>query len=278
MKKFLRTSLATLAGIYIAACLLLTLGQGSMLYQPASRPADAAEAHLDGFERRFLTTADGQKLPYWEHDSDAPVILYFHGNGGGLYAFSPALHFLARHGYHVIAMEYRGYPGAPPGSSEKAIVGDAVTLFRTVHAASPKRPIVLWGYSLGSGVATEAAAQVQPAALVLEAPFSAAVDRAAELFPAFPVRLLMRDQFRSRDAIGDVHAPLFIMHGTDDTIIPLRLGEALYAKANPPKTFRRYPARRPLHADAGRRLRRRAGILEDLRLRRPLGAFFMESS
>ncbi len=93
------------------------------------------------------------------------------------------------------------------------------------------------GESLGSGVAVPLAARHEVGAVVLDSPFSSIVDVAATHFWMFPVRLLMRDRFRSDLAIGAVHAPLLIIHGDRDEVTPIRFAEKLYALANEPKRF-----------------------------------------
>lgn len=229
-------------GLYVLACAALVFGERHVLYQPGRGPLTPAEAGLTGFSDALLTAKDSAAIPCWEHATPTgPIILYMHGNAGGLYAFTPYLKALADRDLHVIAMEYRGFPGAPGKPTEKAIVADAITLFDVTQKRYPGRPIVIWGYSLGSGVATQLAAARHPAALVLEAPFSATVDLAARYYPLFPVKRLMRDQFLSREHIANIRAPLLILHGTDDGIVPMSSGEALFERATDPKEFLRYP-------------------------------------
>lgn len=225
---------------YAITCVVAVLIERSVVYQPLHGPETPQGARLVGYERQHFTAADGASVPYWEHRDDGPILLYFHGNGGGLYMFTQPLHWFARNGFHVIAMEYRGYPGAPPKPTEKKLIADAFALYDTVRTTHPDRKIVIWGYSLGSAVATQLAAARATDVLVLEAPFSATVDRAEQLFPFLPVHYLMRDQYRSREFIGKVRAPVFIMHGDADMIIPISLGKALFARANEPKVFREY--------------------------------------
>jgi len=226
---------------YIVACLSLVAFERSLVYLPFAGPRTPQEAALAGYDRQTFTAPDGAQIPYWQHaQPDAPILLYFHGNGGWLHMFSAPLAFFAAQKFQVVAMEYRGYPSAPLHPSETALVGDAIALYDHVRSHHPQRKIVVWGYSLGSGIATQLAAARPADALVLEAPFSATVDRAAEIFPWAPVHWLMQDQYRSREAIAHVNAPLFLMHGEEDRIIPITHGERLYALANEPKTFRRY--------------------------------------
>lgn len=217
----------------------MALNQRAFIYVPFAGPTDPVEAGLPRFTRQHITTADGTPVIYWEsvHQRGAPTLFYFHGNGGGLHKFTPALQFLEDQGYHVVAMEYRGYPGAPKGPSEQAIVADGIALVDAVRSQHPKDKTIIWGYSLGSGVATQVAANRQPDILILEAPFTAVVDRAAEMFPFLPATRLMRDTYLSRVAIRNIHTPVFIMHGDEDLIVPEHHGRELFELANEPKSL-----------------------------------------
>lgn len=100
---------------------------------------------------------------------------------------------------------------------------------------------MVWGFSLGSGVAVALAAEQPVGKLILEAPYTSIADVAASAFPMLPVRWLVRDQFHSDRRIARVTAPLLIMHGVRDPTIPLRFGERLFALAHEPKQFVRFP-------------------------------------
>ncbi len=236
----IRRPLMVTAALYLGFCGLMAINQRSFIYVPFAGPTEPALAKLAHFKRGQIQAPDGAAIIYWESvgDSHEPTLLYFHGNGGGLHMFVPYLDYLNTHGFHVVAMEYRGYPSAPKGSSQASIVGDGVAMFD--HLAT-KKPPILWGYSLGSGVATQVAARRAPAAIVLEAPFTAITDRAGEMFPILPVRHIIRDSYLSREAVKQIHAPLFIMHGENDRIVPVHHGRALFALANEPKMLKTYP-------------------------------------
>jgi fermentation-respiration switch protein FrsA (DUF1100 family) len=218
----------------------LLIGEKSLVYQSFPGPTDPAMAGVPGYTRHTLSNGDKPTIVYWENQPPAPkaTVLYFHGNGGGLHAHMPALKAFDALGLHVVAAEYPGYPGAPGEPSEAALVGNAVTLYD--HVARTHPDLTIWGYSLGSGVASQLAAQRHPRSLVLEAPFTAVVDRAGELFPFIPVKPLMKNQYRSRDVIAQVKAPLLILHGDADHIVPISHGRALYALAAEPKHFKQY--------------------------------------
>lgn len=253
---------------YGFVCAALVIAEPHFLYMPFNGPNTPEAAGLPSYSLQHTTATDGTPINYWEHPSaSGPILLYFHGNGGGLHAFTFPLAQFAQAGFHVIAMEYRGYPGAAGKPSQQALTADAIALFDQTHQRYPNRPIAIWGYSLGTGIAVQLAAERAPAALVLEAPFSATVDLAATIYPFIPVRHLMRDQYRSREAITRVHAPLFIMHGETDRLVPITSGETLYNAANDPKEFHRYAGighldlmHSPAYADAFAFLTRMSGL------------------
>ncbi len=235
-------ALARLTVVYLVVFALLLLAEPRMVYQPIQgAPTTPEAAGLKHFHRKTIPQAHADALVIWENNAPkaAHTILYFHGNGGGLAYHTDALRYLDAKGYHVVALGYPGYPGAPGKPTEAGIVGQAIALFDAIAKREGKPPIV-WGFSLGSGIATQLAAKRDPRALILEAPFTAVVDRAAELFPMFPVRYVMRNQYRSREAIAHVNAPVFILHGDADTIIPIHHGRALFALAREPKTMKEY--------------------------------------
>lgn len=230
--------------IYLLLCALMAVNQRSFIYLPFAGPTEPAAAGLKEFVRKEIQAPDGAPIIYWESigDAEEPTLLYFHGNGGGLHQFPTYLDKINHLGFHVVAMEYRGYPGAPEGQSETVIVSDAVALFdhlQTQRAGMSPAPI-LWGFSLGSGVATQAAAKRTPRALVLEAPFTSIPDRAQEMLPLFPARWMVVDRYCSRCVIDQVNAPIIILHGDKDLIIPIHHGQQLFDAATEPKTFNRY--------------------------------------
>jgi uncharacterized protein len=239
----LRRSMVWLLGLYAVLMVLLVVLEPYLVYQPRNGTADPAIAGLPQFTAQSLAVPGLPAITYWENDRPASplTVFYFHGNGGGLYLHTTALHFLDQAGLKVVAMEYPGYPGAEGKPSEPVIIAQAVALWDAKAAGRTDQRAVIWGFSLGSGVATQLAAKRTAGAVVLEAPFTSVVDRGAELNPLIPVRYLMRNTYRSRDAIGSIHAPLFIMHGDRDRIIPIHHGRALFAAAHEPKTMREYP-------------------------------------
>jgi fermentation-respiration switch protein FrsA (DUF1100 family) len=118
---------------------------------------------------------------------------------------------------------------------------DAAAAYGFTSARYGADKIVVWGFSLGTGVAVALAADQPVGKLILEAPYSSIADVAASVFWFMPVRLVLRDPFRSDRRIARVKAPLLIMHGERDAAIPISFGEHLFALAHQPKQFVRFP-------------------------------------
>jgi fermentation-respiration switch protein FrsA (DUF1100 family) len=226
--------------LYVVALAVVTLFQRKLLYFPNRVAVAPAAVGLPQAHVLKLKTIDGETLVAWHIAPAAgkPLILYFHGNGGGLELRNERFRAPTRTGYGLLAVEYRGYGGSSGSPSEEGLHRDAEASYEAALAlGSVPKNIVVMGESLGSGVAVPLAARHEVGAVVLDSPFSSIVDVAAVHFWMFPVRLLMRDRFHSDRAIDSVHAPLLIVHGDRDDVTPIRFAEKLYALANEPKRF-----------------------------------------
>jgi uncharacterized protein len=235
-------TLAICFGLYLAALVAITLGQRKLLYFPYAMEVAPASVGLPGAEIHYLRSDDGETLLAWfiPPAPDRPLILYFHGNANGLADRGARFRKLTETGDGLLAVEYRGYPGSTGSPSEDGLLRDGeATYAKALEFGFRPDRIVAMGESLGTGVAVDLAARHPVAALVLDSPYSAAVDVAATRFWMFPVRQLMRDQFRSDERIGKVSAPVLMVHGTADRTIDIRFGEKLFGLANEPKRFLR---------------------------------------
>src|SRR5260370_450493 len=174
-----------------------------------------------------LAAADGARVVVWQVPprGEKPVVIYFHGNAEIVASRAKRHRQLTADGIGLVALSYRGYMSSIGSPTEDGLLHDAEAAYRLTTSRFPSSPVVLWGHSLGSGVAVALASRHPIAKVILEAPFSSIADVAAGVFPFVPVRWLMRDQFRSDQRIGAVRAPLLIMHGTRDWVVPIALGE-----------------------------------------------------
>jgi fermentation-respiration switch protein FrsA (DUF1100 family) len=216
--------------------------QRSMMYFPDRSRTPPAAAGLSAAEEVVLETADGEKVVAWHvaPGSGKPVVLYFHGNGGALLHRSNRFRTFTADGTGLVALSYRGYGGSTGSPTEQGLLADAAAVYGFAAARYDAQRIVLWGESLGTGVAVALAARNPVARVVLEAPFTSAVDIGAAVYWFLPVRLLMKDQFRSDQHIAQVKVPILILHGARDRVVPIAYGERLFALANEPKRMVRY--------------------------------------
>jgi fermentation-respiration switch protein FrsA (DUF1100 family) len=239
------TLLKLLAGAIVAfggLVLLMYFAQRSLMYFPERLRVQPASAGFPAAEEVVLDTADGEKVIVWHVPprGERPVILYFHGNGGSLRYRVDRFRALTAAGLGLVALSYRGYGGSTGRPTEAGLIADGAAAYAFAAARYPPQRLVFWGESLGSGVAVALAADHAVGRVVLEAPFTSAVDVGAGAYWFLPVRLLMKDQFRSDERIGAVRAPLLILHGERDRVVPFALGQRLFALANEPKRLVRF--------------------------------------
>jgi len=235
-----KSSLASIVAIYLLTVAGMTIFQRRLQYFPDRRLVDPAQAGMNGVEDLRLMTNDGETLVAWyvPAKDGHPLILYFHGNGGALIDRIPRFRALTASGYGLLAISYRGYGGSTGSPTQKGLMEDGETAYLEARARGYHGDrIVLMGESLGTGVAIALAATHEAAALVLDSPYSSALEVAAAHYPIFPVKWLMFDRFRSDLAIGDVHIPILIVHGDEDDVVPIRLARRLFELANEPKKF-----------------------------------------
>jgi uncharacterized protein len=239
----LKWTLIVLLVGYVGAVAVLYVVQRALMYFPDTERTPPAAAGLPVAQEILLDTADGERLIAWHVPprGDRPVVLYLHGNGGALSHRAERFRALTADGTGLVAVDYRGYGGSSGRPSEAGLSIDAETAYAFAAARYPAARIGVWGESLGTGVAVALAAERPIGRLVLEAPFTSAVDLAARRYPFVPVRRLMKDQFRSDLRIAAVAAPLLVLHGARDTIVPIEYGERLFGLAREPKQFARFP-------------------------------------
>lgn len=228
------------------------LFQRSLMYFPETIRTAPKAAGLPDTREITLTTTDGETLVAWYRPAPdgKPLILYFHGNAGSLRLRAERFGKLIAAGNGLLAVSYRGYGGSTGVPSEDGLLEDARAAYAYAAALVPPSRIVPFGESLGTGVAIALAAEKPVAKLILDAPFTSAAAIAAAAYPFVPVRLLMKDQFRSSERMERVTVPVLVLHGERDRVIPIASAEELYAQIKGPKRFVRFPKGEHVNLDS----------------------------
>lgn len=214
--------------------------QRHLLYFPFGGRPELGSLAVLGVREVRLRTADGLSLLSWYLPARErrPVIVYFHGNGGHIGYRAERLRRFAQYGFGTLMVEYRGYGGNPGSPSELGLHTDAAAAlaFLIGCGIEPDR-WVLYGESLGSGVVVPLAARNNVAALILEAPFTSVAEVAQYHYSFIPAAALVWDHFDSLSSIAQVRAPILVLHGERDRVVPMRFGRALFEAAPEPKEF-----------------------------------------
>lgn len=241
MKQILLTVVVCYALILVGAFLF----QRRMTYFPDTERPEPAAYGVTAMKPVTYKTGDGLEMTSWfaaPGRDDAPVIVFFHGNAGHYGHRAPKAVPYLEMGYGVLLAGYRGYGGNPGRPTETGLYADGRAAYdwlksQNVDAAR----VVLYGESLGSGVATELAAAKPVGAVILEAPFTSIPEVGQRHYWYLPVKWLMRDRFDSLSRIAKVKAPVLVLHSDRDPVVPEEFSKRLYAAANEPKAIREFP-------------------------------------
>lgn len=230
--------LAIISAIYLSVIAVYYVDQRNYLFHPSTVRVLPSSLGLEDVAEMQLRTPDGETLIAWYAlpARGFPTIFYLHGNAGALAHRAGRVKLFRSQGYGLFMLAYRGFSGSTGTPSEEKIVADALMAYDRLASFTPaESDIVVYGESLGTGVAVQVAAKRKPAGLVLESPFPSAADVGAYLYPFLPVHWLLKDRFESIGYIHDVTAPLLILHGERDRIVPAYMGRKLFAAAPGPK-------------------------------------------
>ena len=229
---------------YLLVLVLIRMFESRLIFFPNYPSRLDGDWHPRGLnvEDVWLTTSDGVRLhAWWVPDDQARfTVLAFHGNASNIANRAPTYEFLHDAHVNVLALEYRGYGRSEGKPSEAGIYRDAEAAYDYVANSKGVDPktIISFGQSLGTAVAAHLAAHRQVAGLVLEAPFPSASRVARKIFWFLPgISLLTYGQFDTRSWLKEIHAPVVIVHCSQDPVIPFQFGQEVYDEALPPKSF-----------------------------------------
>ena len=241
IRKHVRTMnlVGTTLGVYLLLMAAVFVMQRSLLY-PAARQVPNLAAHdVAGLSEVATQTPDGLTLRHWyvpPAEAGAPVLVVFHGNAGHLGDRVPKLVEIIEAGFGVLFAGYRGYSGNPGKPTEDDLTADARLLLDWLaEQGVPAERTVIYGESLGTGIAVKMAAEREFAGVILESPYTSIAEVAQTHYWYLPAKWLVLDKWDSMARIGDIRAPLLVLHGARDKTVPTRYGRRLFAAAPEPK-------------------------------------------
>ena len=229
--------ICTLVSTYLIISLILYFSQRNLLYHPNENNYSGDKITVEVIETKILTE-DKIELSAWYHEKDSKykTILFFHGNAGTLENRIHKLNHFKDMNINFLIVSWRGFSGNKGKPTEEGLYKDANAAVDWLKSKNiNEESIIIYGESLGTGVAVEIAQNNNFAGIILESPFTSMVDAGASKYPIFPIRLLLKDKYESDKKIKNINSPILIMHGEADRIVPFWMGKKMYELANKPK-------------------------------------------
>ncbi len=224
--------------IYLIFLSILYNFQRSLLYHPTENNYQGDKLTVE-IEKVKILTEDNIELSAWYHkkkSGDYKTILYFHGNAGTLENRIHKINHFKDMEINFLLISWRGFNGNDGKPTEQGLYLDAKSAIKWLsNKGIGEEKIIIYGESLGSGVATEISQNKNFAGVILESPFTSMIDAGKSRYPIFPISLLLKDRYESDKKIINIKSPILIMHGEADKIVPFRMGKKLYELANQPK-------------------------------------------
>ena len=231
-----------LVSLVVLVYLLVTLGlyifQRNLLYHPTENNYYGDKLTVK-IEKVKIKTDDNIDLLAWYHNKDIKkfkTILYLHGNAGSLENRIHKINHFKDMNINFLLLAWRGFSGNKGEPTEQGLYRDARSAVKwLINQGVIEENIIIYGESLGSGVATEIAQNKNFAGIILESPFTSMVAAGKSKYPIFPIKLLLKDRYESDKKITNIISPILVMHGEVDKIVPFWMGEKMFQLANEPK-------------------------------------------
>ena len=224
--------------LYLFALVFLYFYQRNLLYHPNENNYSGDKISVK-IEKVKIRTSDNIELLGWYHEKnlkDYKTIIYFHGNAGSLENRIHKLNHFQDMNINFLIIAWRGFSGNNGKPSEKGLYIDGKSAIDwLIKKGVDEKNLILYGESLGTGVATHLAQYKNYAGVILETPFTSMVDAAKKFYPYIPVNLLLKDKFENYKKIKNINSPILVMHGEIDQIVPFLMGKKIYDLANEPK-------------------------------------------
>ena len=224
--------------IYFSSLIILYFFQRNLLYHPSENNYYGDKLTVS-IEKVKIKTQDNIELLAWYHKKDTgnyKTILFLHGNAGSLENRIHKINHFENMNINFLIISWRGFSGNKGNPTEQGLYDDAKSAVSWLKNKGLKtEDIILYGESLGAGVATEIAQNHNFSGIILESPFTSMIDAAKNKYPFFPIRFLLKDKYETKKKIKNIKSPLLIMHGEVDKVVPFWMGKKIYDIGNEPK-------------------------------------------
>ena len=224
--------------IYFLILVFLYFYQRNLLYHPNENNYSEDKISVD-IENVRIKTSDNIELLGWYHEKnlkDFKTLIFFHGNAGSLENRIHKLNHFRDMNINFLIIAWRGFSGNNGNPSELGLYEDGKSAIDwLIKKGVSEKNLILYGESLGTGVATHLAQNKNYAGVILETPFTSMLDAAKKFYPYIPVKMLLKDKFENYKKIKNIDSPILIMHGEADQLVPFSMGKKIYEIANKPK-------------------------------------------
>ncbi|PWH84516.1 alpha/beta hydrolase [Algibacter marinivivus] len=230
LKRKLKKAFIVLTTIYLMVASALYFFQEKLLFLPTTLEQDYQYQFSYPFEELFFKTEEDVVINAIHFKIEKPkgVILFFHGNAGDLSRWGILAEYFVEKQYDVLVMDYRTYGKSKGKLSEEVLYYDAQYCYDYLKDRYNENEIIIYGRSLGSGIATNITSKNNPRQLILETPYYSILDVARSRFPLFPVKQLLKYKMLSYQFLKDINCPILMLHGTEDQVVPYDSAKKLF--------------------------------------------------
>ena len=240
-KKFRKNLLQlvlTIFFLYLFVLVFLYFYQRNLLYHPNENNYSGDKILVD-IKKVKIVTSDNIELLGWFHEknlNDYKTLIYFHGNAGSLENRIHKLNHFKDMNINFLIIAWRGFSGNNGKPTEQGLYEDGKSAINWLAKLGvDEKNLILYGESLGTGIATQLAQNKNYSGVILETPFTSMVDAAKMHYPYIPVNFLLKDKYENYKKIKNINSPILVMHGEVDQIVPFAMGKKIYEIANEPK-------------------------------------------
>ena len=236
--KYLYLALSSFIIAYLVLLIFIYFYQRNLLYHPSENNYQNDKVQFE-YEEVYIDVEDKIKLKSWFINKDLnkfKTLLIFHGNAGDLSNRIYKLNELNKLKINILLISWRGFSGNEGSPTEQNLYKDAEAAIKWLNKMRINNDkIILYGESLGTGVAIEMAKKYIFNSIILESPFTSIENSAKIYYPYLPVKLLLKDRYDSINKIKMINSPVLVMHGKKDDVVPFSMGEEIFKEANNPK-------------------------------------------